>query len=246
MDDGVARAGGGGPTQDLGPWARWCLRAAPWPFLVVALLFMAAHIWQYRLPLVAMVALNYYGDVCLGGFLYGAIVVGRRMQLAVRNSYETRYGLTSRVHRSQQPFWPRLLVIVAATYAIIWSELPMRVGFRLSRSVFDAVADEALKNPADTGRLAGHWAGLYPIAGVEVIGETVVLYVGRDKGNYGFARVPKAPDDLIFNKTGLEDNPHFFGDFPRQDGQTDPDGMRFEGDWFVMYSRYWRFKVGWS
>jgi hypothetical protein len=81
---------------------------------------------------------------------------------------------------------------------------------------------------------------------VEVIGNTVVLYLGKDEGNYGFARVPKAASDVIFNMPGNEDNTHYHRDFPKHKGSRDPEGKRIMGDWFVMYSSYWRVKVGWS
>jgi hypothetical protein len=129
---------------------------------------------------------------------------------------------------------------------MLWSEFPMHVSFMLSRPALDGMADEVLNDPANAHLLAGRWAGLYHINGVEVIGNTVVLYLGKDKGNYGFARVPKAAKDAIFNTPGLEDNPHYHGDFPKRDGPKDPVGKRITGDWFVMYSSYWRVKVGWS
>ena len=129
---------------------------------------------------------------------------------------------------------------------MIWSQLPMRVSFLLSRPGLDSMADEAFADPVNAHLLAGRWAGLYRINGVEVIGNTVVLYLNKDKGSYGFARVPGAAGDLIFNVPGDEDSPHYQRDFPKQVGLKDPEGKRIAGDWFVMYSSYWLVKVGWA
>jgi hypothetical protein len=207
---------------------------------------MFGYFWVYRSPTVAMVALNYYDDFCLGSFLFGLLVAGRGAQLALRNSYEARFGVQSGVCRSGPRFWLWLLVIAAATYFMLRSELPMHASFLLSRPALDRIADEALNEPANAHLLAGRWAGLYRIDGVEVMDSTVILYIGRDKGNYGFARVPQATNDVIFNMPGLEDNPHYHGEFPKRDGLNDPEGKRITGDWFVIYSSYWRVKVGWS
>jgi hypothetical protein len=230
----------------IGRWAGWWLRAAPWPLLLLALALMVGYFWVYRSPTVAMVGLAYYFDFCLGSFLFGLLAAGRGVQLAVRNVYEARFGLQSGVCRSRRWFWPWLLLIAASTYIMLWSRLPMHLSFLLSRPALDRLADAALNDPANAHLLAGRWAGLYPIDGVEVIGNTVVLYLGKDKGNYGFARVPKAKDDQIFNMPGQKDGPHYQRDFPKHDGPNDPMGKRITEDWFVMYSAYWLVKVGWS
>jgi hypothetical protein len=81
---------------------------------------------------------------------------------------------------------------------------------------------------------------------VEVLGNTVVLYLGRDKGSYGFARVPGAASDVICNRPGLEDDPAQHQDFPKQADPEGPQGQRIASDRFVMYSWYWLVKVGWS
>lgn len=192
-------------------------------------------------------ALNYYYDFFLGSFLFGLLVAGRGVQLAARNSYEARFGVQKGVYRSRPRFWPWLLVIAVATYFMLRSELPMQASFILSRPALDRIADEALNEPANAHLLAGRWAGLYRIDGVEVMGNTVILSIGKDKGNYGFARVPKATSDVICNMPGHEDNPHYHGEFPKLDGgPNDPVGKRITGDWFVIYSSYCRVKVGWS
>jgi hypothetical protein len=207
---------------------------------------MFGYFWVYRSPTVAMVGLAYYYDFCLGSFLFGLLAAGRGVQLLVRNSYEARFGVQSGVCRSRRRFWPWLLVVAAGTFIMLESQTPMHVSFLLSRSALDHMADEALADPANAQRLAGRWAGLYRINGVEVIGNTVVLYLGKDQGSYGFARVPGAATDVIFNMPGLEDSTHYHRDFPKQEGFKDPAGMKIGGDWFVMYSSYWRVKVGWS
>jgi hypothetical protein len=207
---------------------------------------MAGYFWVYRSPAVASVRLNYYFDFCLGSFLLGLIAAGRGVQLAVRNSYESRLGVPSGARRSRRRFWPWFLGIAAATQLMLWSELPMHISFLLSRPALDDIADEALDDPANAHLLAGRWAGLYRVSGAEVIGNTVVLYLGKDGGSYGFAHVPKAASDVIFNVPGLEDRPHYHGDFPKRDGLKDREGKRITGDWFVMYSYYWSVTVGWS
>ena len=129
---------------------------------------------------------------------------------------------------------------------MLWSQLPMHVFVMLSRQDLDSLADVAVSDPANAHRVVGCWAGFYRIDGVEVIGHTVVFYLGKGKGNYGLARVPSARDHVIFNMPGLEDGPHYCRDFPKQEGFNDPSGMRITGDWFVMYSSYWLGKVDWS
>jgi hypothetical protein len=214
--------------------------------LLLALVLMFRYFWVYRSPTVAMVGLAYYYDFCLGSFLFGLLAGCRVVQLLVRNSYEARLKGGSGACRSRRWFWPWLLLVAAGTYFMLWSQLPMHVAFLLSRPALDRMADEALADPANAHLLAGRWAGLYPISGVEVIGNTVVLYLGKDKGSYGFARVPGATEDVIFNMPGDEDNGHYHRDFPKWDGPNYREGKKMAGDWFVMYDAYWLVKVGWS
>jgi hypothetical protein len=230
----------------IGRWASWWLSADPWPVLLLALFLMLGYFWEYGSPTVAMVGLAYYFDFCVGSFAFGLLAAVRGVQVLVRNSYEARLGMDSSACRSRRRFWLWLFVIAGTTYLMLWSQLPMRAAFLFSRPALDRMADEALADPANAHLLAGRWAGAYAISGVEVIGNTVVLYVGKDKGSYGFARVPGASSDAIFNMDGLEDNPYYHRDFPKQDGAKDPAGRRMTGDWFVMYSSYRLAKVGWS
>lgn len=232
--------------RSIGRWASWWLRADRWPLVLLALLFMLSYFWVYRSPTVAMVALAYYDDFCLGSFLFGLLASGRGLQLLVRNYYESRLGVDSSACRTRRWFWPWLLLIAAGTCFMLWSRFPMHAAFLLSRPALNRIADEALADPANAHLLAGRWAGLYPISGVEVIGNTVVLYLGQDKGTYGFARVPRTKSDLIFNMPGDEDSPHYHKDFPKHHALKDREGKRIMDDWFVMYSSYWRVKVGWS
>ena len=226
--------------------ASWLLRADPWPLLLIALILMLGYLWQYRSPTVAMVGLAYYSDFCFGTFLFGLIAAARSIQLRVRNHYEARLSVGSTACRSRRRFWPWLLAIAATTYLMVWTGLPMHICFLLSRPAMNRLADEALADPANAHLLSSRWAGFYKISGVEVIGNTVVLYLGKDEGNYGFARVPGATTDTIFNVPGHEDNAHFYRDFPKQQLAGDPVGERMTGDWFVMYSSYWKLKIGWS
>jgi hypothetical protein len=125
---------------------------------------------------------------------------------------------------------------------MVQSELPLRASVLVSRPLLDRLADKALADPANAHHLAGRWAGLYHVAGVEVLGNTVVLYLGEDKGSYGLLRVPGATTDAINDPPDLLP----FPDFPKGAGAEGPSGKRASGDWFVMYSWYWLVKVGWS
>jgi hypothetical protein len=233
-------------VHPVGRRAGWWLRADPWPLLLLALALPLGYFWAYRSPTVAMVGLAYYHDFCLGSFLFGLLAAGRVVQLLVRGECELRLGVVSKALRSRRRFWPWLLGVAAGTSLMLDWQVPMYVSFRLSRPALDALADEALADPANAHRLAGRRAGLYRIAGAEVLGRTVVLYLDRDRGSYGFARVPGAASDLIYHGPGSEDSPEYHRDFPAQRGFPDPVGMRVGGDWFVMYSGYWLVKVGWS
>jgi hypothetical protein len=206
---------------------------------------MFGYFWVYRTPTVAMVGLSYYFHFCFGSFLFFLLAVGRRFQVRVRNSFESRLGVRPEAYRSRRWFLPWMLLIGAATYYMVSSQLPMHVAFVLSRAAMDDLADEALADAANANLLAGRWVGLYRINGVEVIGKTVVLYVGSDKGSYGFARVPGAAKDTIHSGTDPED-PHFHRDFPRRNASNEATGKRLADDWFLMYSWYWLVKVGWS
>jgi hypothetical protein len=227
-------------------WKCWCLRATPWPLLVLALVIMFGYFWVYRSPTVAMVGLAYYYDFCLASSLFGLLAAGRCVQQFVRNSCEVWFGVQTNAFRSRRWFWPWLIVIVAWTHFMLWAQVPMKVAFLLSRPWLDGMADEALADRANAHILADRWAGLYRIMGVEVIGNTVVLYLGENKGSYGFARVPGATDDVIYNTSHKKDGPQNHLDFPSQDGHSDPMGRRISDDWFVMYSFYWLVKIGWS
>jgi hypothetical protein len=229
-----------------GRLARFCLRAHPWPFILLALSLSAAYCWVYRTPAVAMVALNYFGDFCMGSFLFTLIAAGRRIQLQVRNQCEIHLNVRHKMFRSRHWFWPWLLVISVGTFWLVRSELPMRLAFLVSRPALDHMADEALADPANAHRLAGRWAGLYQVAGVEVIGKTVVVYVGTDRGSYGFIRAPGAPADLINNGAQGIVGYETFSGFPPGQRSNDLAGRRMEGDWFVMYSWYLLVKDGWS
>jgi hypothetical protein len=227
-------------------WVRWCLRADPWPLSLLTVILALGYFWVYRSPTVAMVGLAYCDDFFFGSFLFGLLAAGRGVQLLLRNACEARFGVIPGAFRSRRWFWPWLLLIGAGTVWMVWSQVPMYAAFQLSRAALDGIADEALADPANAHLLEGRWAGLYRIAGAEVIGKTVVLYLGEDRGSYGFARVPGARTDVIFNQPGSEDNVHNHLEFPQSDGPRDPVGRRIGDDWFAVYSGYWLTKVGWS
>lgn len=230
--------------------ARTLLRADPWTLLIVAFLCMCYWFWLYSSLTIASVGMAYYEDLCHGFFVFGSLAAARCVQLKIRSVYEQRFAISSKHYRSRRRFWPWIIVIGAGTYYMLNSQVPMRLGFRVSRPAFERLADEALADPSNVDRLAGRWAGVYLIEGVAVIGQTVVLYLDKGKRTYGFARVPGARDDHIYNIPHLRDqfekikNIHL--DFPEQEGFNDPVGERIAGDWFVMYSGYWLVKVGCS
>ena len=210
---------------------------------------MLGCLWEYRLPEVAMTALSYFDDFCLGVFVLATLAVGRGFQILMMMFYEVRLGVPAGKYRSRRRFWPWLLVAAAITSTSLWFELPMRTCFTLSRPAMDRIADQALANPASAHLLAGRWIGLYHVVGVQVIGGTVVMYLGEDDSAYGFARVPGATRDHIFNAPGIDDdNQDQYRDFPLLQTASEPSrvGERIAGSWFVMYSHYWRIKVGWS
>jgi hypothetical protein len=228
----------------VGWWTRRWLRAEAWPLVLAAIVLMLAHFCWYTSPTVAMVALNYYGDFCYGVVLFGVLAAARGVQLLVARRCAARHGFESQAIHSGRRFWLWFAAIIGVTFVAVREEVPMHAGFHLSRPWLDANADEALANPANAHRLVGRWAGGYRIAGVEVIGETVVLYIDRSEGCYGFARVPGAKSNHIYNVPGGHDIPHNHREFPPNRGGADPVGERLSGDWFVVYSAYWRVKVG--
>jgi hypothetical protein len=258
FEDGRLGVESGGPFSPLDPqkvsgagrpigwWGRWCLRADPWPILLLALLLAFGYFWVNRSPTVAMVALAYSRDLCLGSALFGLLAAGRSLQLLVRHSCESRYGIQPGGFGSRRRFWPWLAAIAGGTLLMVQLQLPMHIAFLMSRAAMDNLADEAMANPANAHLLAGRWVGMYRVAGVEVIGKTVVIYLGKDGGSYGFARVPGVASDLIYNLPDSENGPHIHRDFPETSPPRDPEGRRISGSWFVMYSGYWRVKVGWS
>lgn len=237
-----------GKTDDpshlsLGRWTRWCLRADPWPAVLFALVAMLGLLWQYRSPARAMIALRYYQDFFLVLFV---LPLGRLAQLVLRVGYETYLGLSPNPFRSRRRFWPWFLVVWIGGYLVADLRLPLKLGFHASRGAFDRVADLALSDPENLEGLSGTWAGVYWIEGVEVIGSTVVLYLDRPDGRFGFARVPYSAEDHILNMPRSDGNPHGQVEFPLYSGLKDRVGDRIADDWFMVYSSYWSVKVGWS
>lgn len=251
MSDAERTKPNGAGRVPSGWWTRRCLRAEPWPLLIADLLLSIAYCSWYTAPQVAMVALNYYEDFCYGVVVFGAIAAARGAQLYFARRRATGLGLSLHEVMSRRRFWPWFGAVVALTVVVLRQELPLSAGFFVSQQGLDAIADEALADPAGAHRLAGRRAGCYRVAGVEVIGETVVLYLDRPEGQFGFARVPGAQTDRVFNVPRVPDLPDHHPAFPpfeadRGNGFTDPVGRRIAGDWFVVYSSYWHAKVGWS
>jgi hypothetical protein len=234
-------------THTPGRVARWILRASPWPIVLAASAVAAGYFWRYRLPSVAIVGLSVLEDACPLTSLFVLIVLSRAAQLLARLTCEAIYGVRSRDFRSRRWCWPWLLVIAAGTYYLIGTKVPMRVCFWLSRPALDDVATQALADPANAHILSGRWAGLYRIAGVEVIGSTVVVYTDEDKGTYGFVRAPDVLTDTITCGDRASASAEQQPDFPIPDKRnSDREAKRIGGDWFVMYSWYSLVKVGWS
>jgi hypothetical protein len=231
------------PGRPIGKGARWCLRADPRPVLLLALAVTFWYFWEYRSPTAAMVALAYYVGFCFGIVLFGLLAVSRGVQLFVRRSCASRYRVDPDLFRCRRRFWSSFVTLAAATCLMLLFRVPLRLSFLLSRPALDRVAERALADPLHADSMAAQWAGLYQIAGVKVIGSTVVIYVGKKDGDYGFARVPGVlQGDLIFNRPGAEEQAGYHRHFPRAD-LGDPIGERIAGDWFVMYSSYWAVKL---
>jgi hypothetical protein len=175
----------------------------------------------------------------------------RLLQYAARELLKARAGSQRQLRRTRR-FWPWLILATGFTVAMFYSRLPMQFCFEFSRASFDKLAQTALRDRADLQKYARRWVGLYQLAGVRVIGDTVVLYIGTFGGSYGFARVPGAKTDIVFNVSGSEAHPDYYKDFPEQDGMdpagrmVDPIGRRVDGDWFVIYSDYRESKRGCS
>jgi hypothetical protein len=244
----MTRTGVAASADAGGHLAGWWVRAEPWPLLLAAVLLMLGYCWWYSIPWVAMTAANYYSDFCYGVVLFGAIAGARLLQVFVAREYAAELGLSFRDVRSRRRFWLWFEAVVALTFLAVRHEVPLSAGFAVSRRGFDALADEALADPASAHRLAGRWAGIYRVAGVEVIDRTVVFYVGTTDGPYGFARVPGARSDSVYNLPYQPEDRENHRAFP-SDGRRaffDPVGRRITGDWFVVYSSYWHSKVGWS
>jgi hypothetical protein len=239
-DDGL-------PNGPLNWWTRWRLRAPQWPFLLAAMLFGAYYFWRYRTPSVAMVGGSYIKDFFPAALSFGLLAVIRGVQVLLRYSAELEYRTPHQFLRFRSWCLPWLFLIAAVIYFAIGDNWPMRVSFWWSRSALDHLADKALADPDNASQLAGKRAGVYRIAGAEVIGSTVVLYLDNDKGSYAFVRVPGTLPNKIQNQNaygGLEYQQS--SDFPKNGTHDDRVGERIGDDWFVMYSWYWLVKVGWS
>jgi hypothetical protein len=227
----------------IGRWARWCLRADPRPLLVLALALPLWYFWEYRSPAAAMVAVTYCVGACFGMVLFGLLAAGRGVQLFLRSSCAARCQVDPALFRCRSRFWTPFILIAAVTFLMVLFCVPLRLAFLVIRPALDRVAERALADSAYAESMADEWAGVYRIAGVKVIGRTVVMYVGKKHGDYGFARVPGAVHgDLVFNRPGAEDRPGYHSDFPRAH-LGDPVGERITGNWFVMYSSYGAVKL---
>jgi hypothetical protein len=255
-----------GRRKSLFAWV--ALPLDPLFVLRVAMIVMGRHFWAYRLPSTAMHGMGRVGDFCFGSFIFVVIFVCGLVILEIRQRCERRAGLASTADRRYRRFWKSLVLVAAAMFVLLRWNVPMQVCFRLSRPAFEALANEALADPAHSNQLAGRRAGLYEIKGVRIIGKTVLLWVAQrpwqgiavsEPDNeahdfnlaFGFARVPGARADKIFNMPELPETrnlPGYHRDFPEQDyflgKKGDCEGERIADDWFVFYSSYLRAKTG--
>jgi hypothetical protein len=256
------------PGRTNGVFSWIALRLDPLMILIVALMVMSRHFWSYRMPSTAMHGVGRVGDFCFGSFIFIVIFVCGLVVLEIRQRYEVRARLASTADRRYRRFWKSLVLVAAAMFIFLHWNVPMQVCFRLSRPAFEALANDALADPAHSNKLVGQRAGMYPIMGVKVIGKTVLLSVAQrkfqgiavsDRPNegydfnlaFGFARVPGARADIIYNMPELPDTknlPGYHRDFPEQDyflgKKGDCEGERIADDWFVFYSSYLRAKTG--
>lgn len=232
------------PDGSLNWWTRWRLRAPQWPILLAAVLFGGYSFWIFRSPAVAMVGGIKVEGFCYAALFFALLAVVRGAQVSVRYSMELAYRVSHQSLHLRTWCLPWLFLIAAVIYFAIGEQWPMRVAFWWSHSALERLADKALADPDNAPQLAGQWAGVYRIAGVEVIGTTVVLYLGQDKRDYGFVRAPGAVNEMIQNQNR-------FAPLDYQQCEAFPEGedrvgKRIGDDWFVMYSWYWLVKVGWS
>ncbi|HEY4311906.1 MAG TPA: hypothetical protein VGN12_20835 [Pirellulales bacterium] len=235
------------PASKPSAWAMWRLRTDPAPLFLFVVPLVLYRVWEYRLPSVAMVRFNYADDVCAGLALLVVIAITRGLQSALRAFVELGRGIAPGTYQSRRRLWAPLLVLGAVAYGLVWAEILMHAGFWFSRAAMERLADSALAHPR-AARIGGNcWAGLYYVYDVEIIGQTVVLYLDEDQSTYGFARVPGFTRDPVFNIPHLPTTePGLYRDFPARAGFQDREGERIMHDWLVVYSSYWRVKLGWS
>jgi hypothetical protein len=231
--------------RKIGWLARSLLRASPGTALFAALVVVLAYLWDFRTPYPAMTILpRYWARVDLALL----VPVCRILQLVVCVICAAFYGISPGALRSRRWAWPWLLLLYAGACLAIDARLPPYAGFWVSRPFLDRMADDALADPANAGRMTGRWAGVYAVQGVKVYGRSVVFYTGKYGGSYGFARVPGAAADRIDNdpRGRVARDCHYTADFPTTNAPDDPMGERLTGDWFVMFSWYMSVKDGWS
>lgn len=235
-------------SSGVGRVRRFWSRAPRWPIVLLAIAAVVGWFAELRSPDVAMqnpfwLSVGYMPAMLLS---FAMIAGVRWLQLMLQLHYEGRQGMERPAFRRRRIVWLWLIFAAGCTLAMIPTQWPMNVGFTASRASFDRLANEAISDPTHLDRFSGRWAGLYQVSAVRVIGRTVVFYLDKDGGIYGFARVPGATNDLVFNAQGLEFNPNYWHDFPPQIALADPVGDRISGDWFVVYSDYRHSKRGWS
>ena len=218
-----------------GKLALFFLRGNPWPAVLWSTFLLFCAFWRLRLPQSAM------GAPALPEFLATAPILmigGRVTQLFLRSVFQGIYGLSSIELRSRRWFWPYFTGLVMFGYFAVSGRWPLGLGFAMSRSAMDRVADQALADPARASRFVGQRVGPYEIKGVQVVGETVLLYLDEENGSLGFARVPRAKTHTIRAKAGRLNDHEICDDLPNDSRSHDRVGMRVGGSWFVVYSSY--------
>lgn len=222
--------------------AAWPLASSPRTILLVAWGAALWQLWRFRSPAVCLVRFAQFDALLNGVLICGALVIGRVVQLHLQRRMETRQALEPGSLQRVSRFWPSLLGCAAFTILAIGTDLPMRLAFFASQRALNQIADEALGNPMNANALAGRWVGFYWIADVKVNGSTVILMLDKDR-DFGFIRAPRARGMTIRNPEPAADDSGFFAEMPADDLIA---ADRIAGDWFVMYSIYWRLKYGWS
>jgi hypothetical protein len=216
----------------LPSWQRWFLRADPWSAVIFAVLVLLWECWEFSSPLVAM------GDLGIVAFL-GTVFflqLARLAQYPVRWVFEGYCNAYPNPYLSRRPFWPWFVLLTFGAIVLAATRLPLTLGFLVSAPAMNRIADDALADPIIVAELGGQRAGIYQIEEVEVVGQTVVLYLHRTPwGSYSFVRAGGATENRYRGSLpGLPVSPIDHVDPNKEYFPAMAD--RVWGDWFVRYA----------